>query len=267
MQIFIDKYAKDEESQAFIIECIGKVSHHNATDFLINTLENEKDPFLQIACIDALAINASEPAIIEELIVNLNSIDDNLKPVILKTILAISQRIEYEFNLPDNLRYIAHNAIMDDDEDLRGAGLLALGNSFIIEDVKYLFNLIRHFNPDIAEHILYILLNNSDDATVKAFLEEYSVELSREDESDSESELFAHIRDAWIDAPMERKKFFIKSIIDIAIFNNDINIIKALKILSDFDDLLLESIIEKYAGTLEPDYKNTLDDLIYFTKL
>ncbi len=266
MSVCRNKYENDYEAKAFIIECAGKINRPEASDFMINILETEEDEFLQIACIDSLANNAEDEYIIKKLTERIYHINDSLKPVILKTIIAIAQRIGYEFILPDEIRHIAHNALLDDDEDIRAAGLLALGNLYYKNDIKYLFNEIRYFNPQISEHILYILLNNSENHVIDEFISIYSDELAEEKENDSESELFAFIHKAWLDSTEERKYYFLTKLLDNCIEKNDINIIKAVKILYDLDEEAVMKMINNYADE-NSERIDILRDMLNFTNI
>lgn len=266
---FVEKYNESEDYQVQIIEAFGKFQHPDAEQFLYNIMKDESndDIFSKIASIDALANNSTNINIVNDLLDILEKIDEDLQPILLKTIFAISIRIGNQIELPMNLRYIAHKALMDNDEELRAAGLIALNNEFIIEDVPYICNELKFFNPETAQHILYVLFVNSDKTVIDIFTKEYTNHLIEEDQGDGESELFTYINNAWMDAKHENKEQLMNTICKLIIENNDSFVVKALKIIYDFDELFVQSYIDNYKSTLSENDLNTLNDLVYFAKI
>ncbi len=167
-------YDEQEEFRPVIIEAYRKIGGNDVEKKLLNILKSEEDIFLKINCIDALAFVGSDPSINLELINFLNEAPEEVHGIILKAIIAISFRTETEINLPDNFKNIAKKSLMDDDPDIRIAGLLALGNSYTEEDVSYLVNEVIQYNDDTQEIILSNLLKNSEPNVLEKFLREYS---------------------------------------------------------------------------------------------
>jgi len=59
--------------------------------------------------------------------------------------------------------------LLDDDVDIRMAGLFALGDNYSIEDVPSLVNEVLHNNPDTQQHILHNLLSSSEQSACSKF--------------------------------------------------------------------------------------------------
>ncbi len=162
-------YNNDADSQVNIIDAIGKFGSAEAEDFLIDIIHNTDDEFLKIATIDSLSINGNSKELCIKLIEELPSSSPEMQVVILKTIYAILYRIDELIELPDELRFVAHNALFDDDADIRGAGLVALGVGFRPEDCPALVNELMFGNPGTSQHILYNLLSQAPIETVEEF--------------------------------------------------------------------------------------------------
>jgi len=92
-----------------------------------------------------------------------------LQVILLKTIYAISYRLEEQIELPENLRYVAHKALSEEDIDFRGAGLVALGNIYYFQDIPFLVGEAIRKLPDTQQLILTNLLSYSSPEVVKEF--------------------------------------------------------------------------------------------------
>lgn len=169
----ISRFNKEEDLNPIIIESLGKIGSKRAEEFLSNIIRNEDDFFLKTAAIDSFSLCGSDYDICVELMNQLDSTPDELQTTLLKTIYAIAFRNEYEIILPEELRYVAHKALNEDDEDFRGAGLVALGNSYKPEDVSSLMNEVLHYNEDTQQMILYNLLVNSPKEIIRPFFKEF----------------------------------------------------------------------------------------------
>lgn len=260
----INKYNKSEDSKVFVIESFGKFKSQKTTEFIFEKMKEEDDKFIQLACIDSLSTNASDKYIVDDLIQLIYTVDDTLKTLILKTILAVSQRLEVPVSIPDDLRETAHKALKDNDNEIRAAGLLALGNIYKLEDVEYLINEIKYFNPETALHILYNLINNSPYEVTYDFILKYANLMEVEKEGNGITELFSYISNAWLDADLTSKQNVLKALLDTAINKNDFFVIKAIKILHDLDEDIVQYYIKEYLSKLDNKKVAILKDLIYF---
>ncbi len=165
----LEVYNKYEELRPIVIDSVGKIGGKSAEEFLIDRVRTENDLFLKTASIDALAFCGQETSIAIELMDELPNVPEELQTILLKTILAISYRQNQAISLPNELKYIARNALLDDDVDIRMAGLFALGDNYSIEDVPSLVNEVLHNNPDTQQHILHNLLSSSEQSACSKF--------------------------------------------------------------------------------------------------
>jgi HEAT repeat protein len=165
----IKKFKTEEDLNPIIIETLGKIGGEKAETFLSDIIRNEEDFFLKTAAIDAFSLCGSSYDICTELIGQLDSTPEELQTTLLKTIFAVAYRNDYEIALPDGLRYVAQKALLDDDPDIRGAGLVALDLPYLESDIPGLMNEITQYNPDTQQMILYNLMVNSPASIIRPF--------------------------------------------------------------------------------------------------
>lgn len=160
----------DEIVRPYVIAAIGNLGGKQAQEFLLKLMD-ESDEFVQINAIDALAVCADEIGIAHKLLVLLPKVSADVQSVLLRTIYSIAFRLQIAVELPDELRNIAYQALLDDDPDTRIAGLLALGKSYDEDDVPALLHEITRNNPETQKHILSIVLVNSTPAVAREFFD------------------------------------------------------------------------------------------------
>lgn len=218
--VLLSLYGSNDDLKAGIMEAIGKIGSHESENFLVEMLRTEDDVFLKTAAIDALAFCASSIEICEDLMNELSATPTELQPILLKTIFAIASRNEAEIELPGELRYVAHNALFDDEKDILGAGLLALGYYYIPEDIPGLTNIVMKNHQGMQLHILTILLAYSDINTVKLFFK-YYFENTEFDEN--LPEFLSCIEMVWENVPAEKSGEIIRVLIDICFASAESN--------------------------------------------
>jgi len=199
----IQMYDIESELRPTIIEALGKIGGRISTNFLFQLMCSEEDVFLKIACIDALALCGDDIEICTILMGELGNTKHELQVILLKTIYAIANRIDVELELPPDLRFIAYNAINDDDIELRFAGLVALGCCYVFEDIEYLINEVIKKNEDTAQFILTNLLINSTGEVINQFFEEYFYQYEKKDFEPGD--FLANITYVWDNVPSENK--------------------------------------------------------------
>lgn len=181
---FEELYWKDEDLKPFIIEALGKIGGEESQNFLIALINNESNFFLRVAAIDGLAICGTEKEICYKLFDLLESVNDELKILFLKTVYAISFRVGEPIELPQQYRYVAQLALLENDPDANGAGLVALGNNYIKEDVPYLLSLLFRNNSDINQYLIKNLVNTNNPVVIEEFIKQL---FSKYDPSDTEN--------------------------------------------------------------------------------
>jgi hypothetical protein len=187
-------YVENEELRPIIIESVRKIGGTKAEKFLFKKFSEEKDIFLQTECIDALAFVGQDINLCRILLEKLPKTNPEVQGILLKTIYAIAIRSEQIINLPEELRYVARNAVVDSDPDIRAAGLIAMGNVYFEEDVSNLLIEVLNNNPETQQLILHNLLSSSNPDVLEKFLREYSSICNYDQQH---TEFFSLLRSVW----------------------------------------------------------------------
>jgi HEAT repeat protein len=237
-------YPLNDDTKPAILEAVGKIGGRTAQTFLINILKTEEDPFIKAASIDSLALSGDDLSICDYLIEKLPDTPSEMQATLLKTIMAIASRQERSVELDDSLRHIAQNAMLDDDDDIRSAGLFALGSYFYESDIPGLIYEVFQNNTDKQIHIWYILLSSSSESTVELFFAKYFQELySRDCGIDS----LENLKEIWSEADEKNAKCAIGSAIDSILLHSPANYRDIIELFMNLSsDKTIEEIKNKY---------------------
>lgn len=214
---FEKAYNHDEELRPMIIEVAGKTNSKEGEDFILEILERTDDEFIRSACIDALALGGNSEEICDKLLEQLPTSNKQFQMIILRTIFGIAYRLNLEIVLPDELRYIAYNALQDNDDEIRAAGLLALGNSYRLEDIKFLIAKIQENDFDTHQFIIFNLLSNSDQEIVSQFFLEYGDKVISNNPISTELDFYGILASVWDNAIEENRQEAAKMLYDFSI--------------------------------------------------
>ncbi len=255
----IELYQKNEDFRPNIIDALGKIGGEEAQSFLISIIRSDEESFTKFASIDALAYSGEDISICYELLSELPNISKDLQPIILKTIFAIAFRLEQEIEFPLEYRYIAHNALHDEDIEIRSAGLVALGESYRHEDINALLQEVYHNNQDTQQHILWILANSNNEAILTAFFNAY---FSGADPEGSEVEFLGILAGFWQDLPNENTNCLITAILNAALAYPKGGISAVIELIRKFDSERLDSKLSSVLQGENIQYKREVLDLI-----
>jgi HEAT repeat protein len=206
----IDLYQDNEDLKLFLIEAIGKIGGASAQMFLVDKMKTETDPMLQSSCIDALAFSGDDVAICDFLLKELPVTPPEMQGILLKTIMAIAFRQEKQIDLGDSLRYVAHLALMDEDSDIRSAGLIALGYNYVEDDIPGLINESMANNPETQQFILSIILANCSTNILEMFFRR----LLKSKGFEEVVEMFLLIPSVWNTSDVENKIKMVEIVAD-----------------------------------------------------
>jgi HEAT repeat protein len=255
-----DVYIKDEELRPIIIEAIGKTNSLEGESFILRILESTDDEFIRTACIDALALGGNSAEICDRLMQQLPSSNKQFQLIILRTIFAIAYRLELKIELPDDLRYIAHNALKDNDEEVRSAGLLALGTNFIKDDVPYLITKFDEDDYDTHQYILFYLLSSSPSETVEEFLKQYGVKFFEYNPLGTELDFYGILASVWEQASDEDRVIAAQKMYDLAIRYAKGKAFEIVDIMYKLEkEIVSESIERTLDSGVEDDIYEALD--------
>lgn len=217
-ETIIDKlvqiYNTKQEQKPNVIEAFGKIGSSKAIDFLLFALTDEKDEFMKTAIIDALSINCDDIEVAKELLAKIEDVSETIQIIILKTVAAIFFRHNESFVLPDHLRYLAYKALFDDDDDIRAAGLIALGETYKKDDIPSIMNEIFKDNSDTQSFVLERLLKYNTPELIKHFFRTFYNEIINRSMIGCDIDFLSILNYLWDEAPDENKVAVIDVIFD-----------------------------------------------------
>ncbi len=256
---FIDLYHNNEDFRPSIIDALGKIGGEEAQSFLITIIRSDQESFTKFAAIDALAYSGEDISLCYELMAELGNINKELQPIILKTIFAIAFRLEQEIELPLEYRYIAQNALLDEDIEIRGAGLAALGDSFRLEDISALMHEVSHNNPDTQQHILGVLAINGSEDVITSFFNAY---FSDDSPDGSEVEFVGLLAEFWQELPEENLNSLVYSILNAALSYPKGSTSAVIELIRKFDSERLDGMLSSILQGDNIQYKREVLDLV-----
>jgi HEAT repeat protein len=255
-------YEYDVALRPHIINTIGQIGSKKSEEFLFNIIHNEKDFFLKLAAIDSLASCGNDLSICYTILNMIESVNDELKIIFLKTIYAIANRLNYHLELPDHLRYIAHLALLDNNPDVYGAGLIALGNIFRKEDARFVLSVVFRNDHNIQQYILRVLIINSPQETIEEFIKQFFLKF---DLTDSENlDFLSYITVIAPEAPIANSQTLIKSIIKNTIIQKPVYWASVIQYCFEISFDYAESQLRKFYEVSDIDEREFLNNI--FTK-
>ena len=217
-ETIIDKlvqiYNTRPEQKPNVVEAFGKIGSQKAIDFLLFALTDEKDEFMKTAIIDALSINCDDLEVAKDLFSKIEELSETIQIIILKTVAAIFFRHNETFVLPDHLRYLAYKALFDDDDDIRAAGLIALGDTYRKDDIPSIMNEIFKENSDTQSFVLERLLKYNTPELIKEFFRTFYNEIVNRSMIGCDIDFLSILNYLWDEARDENKDALLDVIFD-----------------------------------------------------
>ncbi len=256
-------YNTKEDQKPNVIEALGKIGSRKAIDFLIFALTDEKDDFLKTEIIDALSINCDDIEVARQLFSKIDEVSETIQIIILKTVAAISFRLGEEFVLPDNLRYLAYKALFDDDDDIRAAGLIALGNVFIKDDIPSIMNEIFKGNNDTQSFVLEKLLKYNSPELIKEFFKAFYNEIINRSMIGCDIDFLSLLTYFWDETPENNKYIVIDGIFDNLIVCKSIECSTVVELLFKLDSQKSSAKIKKLFEISDDNNKEFIEELLH----
>lgn len=228
-----------------IVDTLGKIGGKEAEEFLLNILRYDNDYFLKIASIDSLAIVGSNIEISNLLLSEINTYPIDIQTVVLKTALAIGVRLGELPELPSESRKIAHKALKDLDKDISSAGLVALGETYELEDIDSLVNFFERADYDTQQYILYNLVENSYPKVLESFFDKIFDIHINENNSSNNIELLLVIHPAWNNFVPDKQKMILTTLLNVVLNRNTIDNTDLIEFIAKFEATQLEEVKEE----------------------
>lgn len=203
----LKKYEEDDEYKPFVLNSLGKIGGEKARNFILNVINNEKDPLLQLAAIDSLGYSESNIEFVKYLLSKISEAPEQIQPYFLKTICKIGKPYRGTIELPPELKEIARMSLKEDDIEIRKSALTVLGNSYDVLDVDSLIIELLRFEPENVEMIFQNVVHNSSIEVFSDFIEKLTFQKDN-------GEIFASLLEFFFrewDAMSEDKKIALMS--------------------------------------------------------
>lgn len=208
IDVLIDIYEHDEELQPYIIHALGLIGNARAQDFLLDILSHP-DEFAQIAAIDALALCGNDINIAHRIMESLPDAASEVQLIMLRTVFGMAYRLEEQVSLPIQWRHIAHRALTDEDEEIRIAGLFALGEELYPDDAAPLVQFIQYSDEALQLHALSMVLMSTDEKLLSEFMKRL-IQLLDSDTPDVQ-DVVNILPPLWSNASHQAHKVFLES--------------------------------------------------------
>lgn len=238
-------YESSEDVKPFVIEAIGKIGGENSESYLLEQLEmDNNDTFLQTTIIDALAYNAKNINISYKLLKSMPNCKLELQKIMMMTAFAIASRLDMQLVMPDDLRFVSHIGLKENDSNIMTASLLALGNEYRENDIDALMYVVVKNIPNLNKQIIYNLSVNCSVEIIQSFLGLY---LSRDYDTEPECDFIVYINLFWEEVPYSNKI----AIIDAVLFSIEQNyytkLLDVLELIYILDNALVKEKLYAYS--------------------
>jgi len=242
--LLFELYNKYPQFQNIIVGAISEIGGENTEDFIFEIFLKTEDVFSKMSLIQALAKVGESEQVLFKFVEEIQVAEEELRPIYLKGIYQIANRMNLDFELTDELRSIIYQSLLQNDEEYLLVALNLLCKHIILDDVSYFQNKFLIKNDELRNKLIVCLCEIEDkdvylklfDAIIDNIIELYSFEYFI-------LEILTKI-----------KMFEIND--DIILFNNNLeNLIRFLKSNNKIDSELGLNIIKK---EFEPQTKELL---------
>ena len=259
LDMLIMAYENFEEIKPSVIESIGKLGGDNSESYLLEQLENENDVFLQTTIIDALSYNAKSIDISYKLLSRMPNVNIEMQKIMLMTAFAIAFRLETNLLMPDELRYISHKGMLEEDENIMIASLISLGDTFRDEDVVSLLRVISKEKNELTQQIMYNLAVNSSANEITYFFEQF---FAMEEEKQTQYDIFDFLSLFWNEIQLANKEAIIDSLLINFEFTSSLRVLQIFEMLQSQDENLLNSKLLKYSSETSEENKQLIEKFL-----
>jgi len=238
VDVIISKYADNDATNATILESLGKIESDKAIDFIVGKIEDDNE-LIKICAIDSLANCGNDQSICDLLMKQIPKSSELLIGVILKTIYAIANKIDYEVILPENFRVYSIASLKDEDKDIRIAALLSLGQKYTENEVEFIFNELDFDNHLLLELFFFNLISYNDEN----ILEKIINTVLAGNQQLSILEIFTIFSSFWNSIPLYKRIVCFKIILNYLISENTSRAYDLYDYFWSMDSEAVESVI------------------------
>jgi hypothetical protein len=186
-------FYQHEIASPYILDALGKISTKEAEDFIIEQIRSDNN-FIQVAAINALAECSSSASLAIKLVAIIEIAPEELQPLLLHTIYAISMRSGSSIAPPQSLRTLYMRMMTSDNQEYRIAGIWAMQHDLTTAETHTLCAM--YLLADESERILIFTLvaQSSDALLIDTWIKEI---LEKSTDYDLVESLLQNLQESW----------------------------------------------------------------------
>lgn len=152
--VLFEKYNTLPEYRCIILSAIGEIGGENSEDLIFEVLRSSDDIFLKMCAIDAISKAGTTEEVLYYLVEDIQNAEEELMPLYLKAIYNVAQKLGFDFTIPDPIRHIVYNSLMQNDEDYLLSSLKLIQGDIRKQDLEYFNSKFLISNSNIRLQII-----------------------------------------------------------------------------------------------------------------
>lgn len=152
--VLFEKYNTLPEYRCIILSAIGEIGGENSEDLIFEVLRSSDDIFLKMCAIDAISKAGTTEEVLYYLVEDIQNAEEELMPLYLKAIYNVAQKLGFDFTIPDPIRHIVYNSLMQNDEDYLLSALKLIQGDIRKQDLEFFNSKFLISNSNIRLQII-----------------------------------------------------------------------------------------------------------------
>lgn len=152
--VLFEKFNTLPEYRCIILSAIGEIGGENSEDLIFEVLRSSDDIFLKMCAIDAISKAGTTEEVLYYLVEDIQNAEEELMPLYLKAIYNVAQKLGFDFTIPDPIRHIVYNSLMQNDEDYLLSSLKLIQGDIRKQDLEYFNSKFLISNSNIRLQII-----------------------------------------------------------------------------------------------------------------
>lgn len=242
--VLFEKFNTIPEYRCIILSAIGEIGGENSEDLIFEVLQNSDDIFLKMCAIDAISKAGSSEEVLYYLVEDIQNAEEELMPLYLKAIYNVALRLGFDFTIPDPIRHIVYNSLMQNDEDYLLSALKLIQGDIRKQDLEYFNSKFLISNSNIRLQIINNLCRIEDKEIYIDFLNKLSeniIELYSFE--DFVLDILNKLKDFEVKREIETLDRNLNYLIDFVLDNQNLNYILILESINNVFEIKTKEII------------------------
>lgn len=182
--LLFELYSKYPQFKSIIIDAISEIGGENTEDFIFTIYLETEDLFSKMSLIQALTRVGQSENVLYKFVEEIQVAEEELRPIYLKGIYQIANKMNLDFELTSELRSIIYHVLSQNDEEYLLVALNLLHKNIILEDVLYFKNKFLILNDELRNKLIICITKIEDknvyinlfDVIIDNIIELYSFE-------------------------------------------------------------------------------------------